>query len=183
MSKSISSFNISRLALFLISLATSALVEKFSRPSWWPLLSPQHSTWPPDHDNRRLGTLSLLASIDLLTGEVTHILRERHRSEEFIEFLKLVDSKFPEGYVIVLILDNHFIHKSAETQRYMNQRQGRFRFVFTPVHASWLNIVETLFSRMARSFLIGIRVETEEKLKERIDMYFEEINREPVEFR
>ena len=51
-----------------------------------------------------------------------------------------------------------------------------------PVHASWLNIVETMFSRMARSFLGGIRVKTKEKLKNRIDMYFEEINKEPVEF-
>ena len=144
--------------------------------------SPEHGTWSRNHDYRRLGTLSLLAGIDLLTGEVTHIVRERHRSEEFIEFLKLVDSKFPAGYIIVLILDNHSIHKSGETQRYLNQRQGRFRFVFTPVHASWLNIVETLFSKMARSFLRGIRVETKEELKERIDMYFEEINREPVEF-
>ena len=108
--------------------------------------------------------------------------RERHRSEEFIEFLRLIDSKFPEGYVIVIILDNHSIHKSAETQRYLNERNGRFKFVFTPVHASWLNIVETMFSRMARSFLRGIRVETKDELKSRIDMYFKEINKEPVEF-
>ena len=144
--------------------------------------SPDHSTWSRNHDYKRLGTLSLLAGIDLLTGEVTHIVRERHRSEEFVEFLKLVDSKFPLGYVIVIILDNHSIHKSAETQRYLNQRIGRFRFVFTPVHASWLNIVETLFSKMARSFLREIRVESKEELKNRIDGYFEEINKEPVEF-
>ena len=54
--------------------------------------------------------------------------------EEFVEFLKLVDSKFSEGYVIMLILDNLSIRKSAETQRYLNQRQRRFRFVFTPVN-------------------------------------------------
>ena len=135
-----------------------------------------HGTWSRNHDYKRVGTLSLL------TGEVTHIVRERHRSEEFIEFLKLIDSKFPEGYVIAIMLDNHSIHKSAETQRYLNGRKGRFRFVFTPVHASWLNIVETMFSRMARSFLRGIRVETKEELKERIDMYFDEVNKEPVEF-
>lgn len=51
-----------------------------------------------------------------------------------------------------------------------------------PVHASWLNIVETMFSRMARSFLRGIRVETKEDLKKRIDLYFDEVNKEPVEF-
>ena len=139
-----------------------------------------YGTLSRNHDYRRLGTLSLLAGIDLLTEDVTHIVRERHRSGEFIEFLRLIDSKFPEGYVIVIILDNHSIHKSVETQRYLNGRKGRFKFVFTPVHASWLNIVETMFSRMARSFLRGIRVETKEELKERIDMYFDEINREPV---
>ena len=61
-----------------------------------------HGTWSRNNVYKRLGTLSLL------TGEVTHIVRERHRSIEFIEFLKLIDSKFPEGYVIVIILDNHF---------------------------------------------------------------------------
>ena len=144
--------------------------------------SSKYSTWSRNHDYKRLGTLSLLAGIDLLTGEVTHIVREKHRSTEFIEFLKIIDSKYPEGYVIVIILDNHSIHKSNETQRYLNERNGRFKFVFTPVHASWLNIVETMFSKMARSFLRGIRVKTKDELKNRIDMYFNEINKEPVEF-
>ena len=79
--------------------------------------SNEHGTWSRNHDYKRLGTLSLLTGINLLTGEVTHIVRERRRSEEFIEFLRLIDSKFPEGYVIVIILDNHSIHKSVETQR------------------------------------------------------------------
>lgn len=69
-----------------------------------------------------------------------------------------------------------------ETKRYLNGRKNRFKFVFTPVHASWLKIVETMFSRMARSFLRGIRVETKDGLRERIDMYFDEANKEPVEF-
>ena len=144
--------------------------------------SNKYSTWSRNDDYKRFGTLLLLAGIDLLTGEVTHIVRKKHRSEEFIDFLKIIDSKYSEGYVIVIILDNHSIHKSAETQKYFNERNGRFKFVFTPVHASWLNIVETMFSRMPRSFLRGIRVKTKDELKNRIDMYFDEINREPVEF-
>ena len=120
-----------------------------------PLLpSNKYSTWSRNHDYKRFGTLLLLAGIDLLTGEVTHIVRKKHRSEEFIDFLKIIDSKYSEGYVIVIILDNHSIHKSAETQKYFNERNGRFKFVFTPVHASWLNIVETMFSRMPRSLTV-----------------------------
>ncbi|EQD74454.1 hypothetical protein B1B_02657, partial [mine drainage metagenome] len=99
-----------------------------------------------------------------------------------VELLKLLDSKYPEGIQIVMILDNHSIHKSKETQKYLIGRKGRFRFVFTPVHASWLNIIETMFSKMARSFLRGIRVDSREELESRIDRYFAEINKEPVEF-
>ena len=142
----------------------------------------EHGTVARNHDYIRHGTLSLLAGIDLVSGEVTHIVRERHRSAEFIEFLQTLDRKYPDSIQIVVILDNHGIHKSKETQDYLSTREGRFRFVFTPVHASWLNIIETMLSKMARSFLRGIRVDSKDALRSRIDQYFHEINKEPVEF-
>jgi len=82
-----------------------------------------------------------------------------------------------------LLLDHHSAPISRETQAYLKTVPGRFRFVFTPTHGSWLNLVETLFSKMARSMLRGIRVATKEELIQRIHQYFEEVNTDPVVFR
>ena len=65
-----------------------------------------------DHEYVRLGTLSLLAGIDLLTGEAIPLLSETHKSSDFIEFLRMLDAKYPKGEIIRLILDNHRVHKS-----------------------------------------------------------------------
>ena len=80
-------------------------------------------------------------------------------------------------------LDHHSAHISRETQAHLQTVPGRFRFAFTPTHGSWLNLVETLFSKMARSMLRGIRVATKEELVQRIHQYFEEVNADPVVFR
>ncbi len=79
-------------------------------------------------------------------------------------------------------MGNHTIRKSKETLNYLNTRKKKFKFIFTPVHPSWFNIIEIMFSKMVRSFLIGIRESSKNKLKSRIDNYFDEINKEPVEF-
>ena len=109
-----------------------------------------------NHDYRRNGTLSLMAGIDLVSGHIIPLVEDRHRSMEFVKWLKLVDSYYPEDYLITVILDNHSIHTSRETMRYLSSRPWRFHFVFTPTHASWLNIIEMFFSKMARSMLRGI---------------------------
>ncbi len=61
--------------------------------------------------------------------------------------------RHPEGGVIRIVLDNHATHTSQETMRYLAAHPGRFEYVHTPRHASWLNLVEVSFSRMARTFL------------------------------
>jgi transposase len=92
-----------------------------------------------------------LASIDLLTGQVHALVRDRHRSCEFIEFLKLLDAAYPAHTAIKLILDNHSAHISKETKAWLaKQPVGRFQFAFTPTHGSWLNLVEGFFSKLAR---------------------------------
>ncbi len=139
--------------------------------------------WGRNMEYVRLGTVSLLGGIDLHTGQVLGIVRERHRSREFIELLQLLDSSYPEDWRIRLILDNHSSHTSKETQQYLETRPNRFELVFTPTHASWLNLVEALFSKMTRSFLRGIRVSSKEELGARILRYFDEINADPVVFR
>src|SRR5215470_15743283 len=101
-----------------------------------PDLSPVprvHATFARDHEYKRLGTLSLLAGIDLLTGKVHALVRDRHRSREFIEFLKLLDTVYPADTAIKLILDNHSAHISRETKAWLVTRPARrFEFVFTP---------------------------------------------------
>jgi len=141
----------------------------------------RHATFARDHEYKRHGTLSLLAGIDLLTGKVHALVRDRHRSREFIEFLKRLDAAYPAGTAIKLILDNHSAHISRETRAWLATRpDGRFEFTFTPKHGSWLNLVEGFFSKFARSVLRHIRVASKHELKERIMAGIEDVNRHPV---
>lgn len=134
-----------------------------------------------DYEYVRLGTLSLLAGIDLLTGEAIPLVSESHKSSDFIQFLKILDEKYPEGDTIRLILDNHSAHTSKETRLYLaSLPEDRFVFVFTPTHASWLNMIESFFSKMTKQMLKGIRVHSKAELSERIYRYFDEINLDPV---
>jgi transposase len=140
-----------------------------------------YATFARDYEYKRHGTLSLLAGIDLLTGRVHALVKERHRSREFIEFLKLLDAAYPASTAIKLLLDNHSAHISRETQAWLAaQPAGRFEFTFTPKHGSWLNLIEGFFSKFARSVLRHIRVASKQELKERIMAGIEDVNRYPV---
>jgi transposase len=140
-----------------------------------------HPTFARDHEYKRHGTLSLLAGIDLLTGKVHALVKDRHRSREFIEFLKLLDAAYPASTAIKLILDNHSAHISKETKAWLATCPvGRFKFTFTPKHGSWLNLVEGFFSKFARSVLRHIRVTSKQELKERIMAGIKHVNRCPV---
>src|SRR5712672_3552018 len=140
-----------------------------------------HATFARDHEYKRNGTVSLLAGIDLLTGKVHALVRDRHRSREFIEFLKLLDAAYPTHTAIKLILDNHSAHISKETKAWLaDQPAGRFEFTFTPKHGSWLNLVEGFFSKLTRSVLRHIRVTSKQELKDRIMAAMDEFNRHPV---
>ena len=142
----------------------------------------KHSTINRDYEYKRLGTLSLLAAIDLQTGEAIPLVRDKHSSMEYIEFLKLLDDKYPKGDKLRIVLDNLKVHTSEATRKYLATVPGRFEFVFAPKHGSWLNMVEGFFSKMTRQMLRGIRVKSKEELTNRIYRYFEEINEEPIVF-
>lgn len=144
-----------------------------------PPVPGRHPSLSREFEYVRHGTCSLLAGVDLMTGHVHHLVRDRHRSREFVEFLQQLDRSYPEDVKIRLILDNHSSHKSKETNAYLKTVPNRFEFVFTPVHGSWLNLVETLFSKMARSVLRHIRVSGKEELGARIDDYFKALNAAP----
>lgn len=129
------------------------------------------------------GTVSILAGIDLHDGHIIGQVHDRHRSREFVSLLKEIDSSYPPESVIRLILDNHSSHISKETMAYLARRPGRFVYVHTPTHGSWLNLIEAVFSKMARTFLRHIRVSSKDELIQRITQGIEELNEHPVIFR
>ena len=107
---------------------------------------------------------------------------ERHRSWEFVAFLRQLYGACPPGVRIRLVLDNHSAHVSKETRAYLAATANRFEFVFTPVHGSWLNLVESLFEKLTNSFLRGMRVETKQELQERIERYIDRLNEDPLRY-
>lgn len=136
-----------------------------------------------DYEYKRLGTVSLLAGLDLHTGHVIETVSDTHNSGDFIGFLNKVDARYPPQTKIRLLLDNHSAHISKQTQAYLQLHPQRFEFVFTPKHGSWLNMIETLFSKMTRSMLRAIRVTSKQELIDRIHLYFAELNADPIIFR
>lgn len=151
-----------------------------------PDLPPVPGTFPylsRDEEYVRHGTLSLLAGIDLMSGRIHALVADRHRSREFIDFLRRIDEAYPPRFKIRIVLDNHSAHISKETKSYLATKPNRFEFIFTPTHGSWLNLIESFFSKMARTLLRGIRVASKKELTERIYKYLEEVNEQPVIFR
>jgi len=148
-----------------------------------PPVPGEYPTIARDHEYKGHGTLSLLCGIDLLTGELLPRVEDRHRSREFVAWLQDVDAHYPEDWKIRIILDNHSAHISRETQRYLATVPNRFEFTFTPKHGSWLNLIEVFFSKLARTLLREIRVDSKAELKERLLAYIAELNEAPVIFR
>jgi transposase len=145
-----------------------------------PPVPGKHATLARDHEYKRLGTCSILAALDLHSGHVVGHVERRHRSREFIALLKDLDRYYPAECTIRLVLDNHSAHISKETRAFLASKPNRFKYVLTPTHGSWLNIVETLFGKMARTFLRHVRVQSWEELRDRILKGIEEINADPV---
>lgn len=111
------------------------------------------------------------------------VVSETHKSSDFITLLEKCDDMYPEGDIIRIIYDNHSAHRSQEGQNYLATKlEGRYVFVFTPKHASWLNLIECFFCKITKQMLKGIRVKSKEELLERIYRYFDEVNAELVVF-
>jgi transposase len=141
-----------------------------------------HSSVGRDHEYVRHGTLSILAALDLHTGHMIANVEPRHRSREFIALLQRLHEFYPAEATIRVVLDNHSAHISRETMAWLASHPGRFVYVHTPKHGSWLNLVESTFSKMARSFLRHIRVASLDELKQRILKGIDEMNADPVRF-
>ncbi|MDE7431000.1 MAG: transposase [Lachnospiraceae bacterium] len=94
--------------------------------------------------------------------------------------VSLLDERYAAGDTIQIILDNHSVHTSKKVKHFLSAMPGRFVFVFTPNHGSWLNMIEGLFEKMTRQMLKGIQVSSKQELVNRIYQYFDEINEIPM---
>ena len=132
-----------------------------------PPVPAKHPSHLRDYEYQRLGTVSVLAGLDLHSGRIIETVSETHKSADFIVFLKKLGDAYPAQQTIRLVLDNHSAHVSKETRRYLDTVPQRFVFVFTPTHGSWLNLIENQFSKMTRTMLRGIRVASKQELIDR----------------
>jgi transposase len=152
----------------------------------YPDLMPVPGQFPyinRDYEYIRHGTICLQAALDLVTGFVHYRITERNRSAEFIDFLKMLDAQYPKRMKLKIILDNLKVHSSVATKKYLKTVPNRFEFIFTPKHASWLNIIEAFFSKTTRTVLRGIRAKSKEEITDRISCYIDTLNQTPVVFK
>lgn len=146
-------------------------------------MTEEHGFISRDPDYIRYGTVTLLAGMNLVTGEIIPLVRDTHTSDDFIDWLKKLEDTYPEADSFRIVLDNLRTHKSKKVMEFLDGRQKKFEFVFTPKHGSWLNIIESFFGKMSRAMLRGMRVESKQELVDRIYLYIDEINSEPVVWR
>jgi len=102
---------------------------------------------------RRHGTLTLFGSFEVATGKVLGLCRQRHRSQEFLEFMNWLVPQLPDDQELHFVLDNYATHKTKAVQEFLDGHDGRVQFHFTPTHASWLNQIELWFSTLTRRVL------------------------------
>lgn len=133
------------------------------------------------HDYKRHGTTTLFAALNVLTGAVTGRCFERHRHEEFLKFLKVIDAEVPKGQAIHVILDNYATHKHANVQRWLATHK-RFHLHFTPTSSSWLNQVERWFRDLDAKALRRGSFASVPDLIAAIEDYLQAHNAEPVPF-
>jgi transposase len=133
------------------------------------------------HDFKRNGTTTLFAALNTLDGTVISMCQERHRHEEWLKFLRLIERKTPKRMQLHLIADNYSAHKHPEVQRWLDQHP-RVVMHFTPTSASWLNMVERFFrdiseNRIKRDSFAGVA-----ELEQAIAQYIEHHNKKPKPF-
>jgi transposase len=132
-------------------------------------------------DYKRNGTTTLFAAVDVLEGTVIGQCMQRHRHQEFIRFLNAIERAVPAGKLIHVILDNYATHKHPKVLRWLG-RHPRFVFHFTPTSCSWLNAVETFFSRLTRRRLKRGVFHSIVDLQAAINRFVEDHNAEPKPF-
>lgn len=133
------------------------------------------------HDYRRYGTTTLFAALDVATGKIIGQLKRRHRSEDFIRFLRHIDAQVPEGLDVHLILDNYGTHKTDKVRNWL-ARHPRFHCHFTPTYSSWLNLVERFFASLTEQQLRRGTHRSVPALERAIRDYLDTYNEDPKPF-
>ncbi len=133
------------------------------------------------HDYRRYGTTTLFAALDVATGQVIGQLHRRHRSGEFIAFLKHIDAQVPNNLDVHLVLDNYGTHKTLAVKRWL-LRRPRFIVHFTPTYSSWVNLVERFFAALTERQLRRGTFHSTQALEQTIRDYLDSHNADPKPF-
>ena len=133
------------------------------------------------HDYKRHGTTTLFAALNVLTGTVIGECHGRHRHQEFLKFLRRLDRAFPRDLTLHVILDNYGSHKHATVRKWL-AAHPRFKLHFTPTGASWLNLVESWFSKLTQQRLRRGVFRSVEELVTAIDDYLSHYNADPRPF-
>ena len=133
------------------------------------------------HDYKRHGTTTLFAALNVLDGTVISRNMKRHRHQEFIRFLNVIERDVPAGKVIHIILDNYSPHKHEKVRKWL-ARHPRWTFHFTPTSASWLNAVEGFFAKLTKRRLKRGVFHSVVDLQAAINRFIDEHNKEPKPF-
>jgi transposase len=133
------------------------------------------------HDYRRNGTTTLFAALDTATGEVYGLCQQRHRHQEWLRFLRMIDQTVPAGKEIYLICDNYATHKHERVQRWL-KKHPRFHLRFTPTSASWLNMIERFFRDLTTNQIRRGIFQDLEQLITAIGNYIDHHNKNPKPF-
>jgi transposase len=133
------------------------------------------------HDYKRNGTTTLFAALNTLDGTVISMCQERHRHEEWLKFLRLIDRKTPKQLQLHLIVDNYATHKHPEVQKWL-LKHPRFIMHFTPTSASWLNMVERFFRDISENRIRRDSFTSVSELEQAIAQYIEHHNTNPKPF-
>lgn len=133
------------------------------------------------HDYKRNGTTTLFAALNTLDGTVISMCQDRHRHEEWLKFLRLIDRKTPKHSQLHLIVDNDATHKHPDVQRWL-AKHPRFVMHFTPTSASWLNMVERFFRDISENRIKRDSFASVADLEQAIAQYIEHHNQDPKPF-
>lgn len=133
------------------------------------------------HDYKRHGTTSLFAALDVATGEVIGRLKRRHRTAEFLAFLRTIDRETPSDLTVHLVMDNYTTHKTAPVRQWLAEHP-RFHVHFTPTSASWLNLVERFFATISEKWIKRQSHVSVRDLEDSIRHYLRVYNEDPKPF-
>lgn len=127
------------------------------------------------HQYVRHGTMTLFAALDLASGQVIAQCKKRHRHQEFLQFLKHVDTNVPKNLDIHLVVDNYATHKHAKIRNWLAARP-RYHIHYTPTYSSWLNQVETWFNIITQKAIRRGTFRNTKQLKDKIDQFVKQYN-------